>query len=144
MKGVLDGAICFFSVIHADWPLSFPQISKLVVHCFLTFMDIITQMSGISVSNLTPFTSKYFVPFEGKPDPSRSIQIRQVSRSPPHYNLVLRGIPLDVAGKRPNVFATLAFFVQQVAKESAGYLGLLHLGAPEIGLAAVEPSLRSG
>lgn len=49
------------------WSRTRPTDAELVMHCFLTFMDIQIQMAGIAVSNLTPFTSRYYVSQDSKP-----------------------------------------------------------------------------
>ncbi|KAI9015568.1 cytochrome B561, N terminal-domain-containing protein [Hyaloraphidium curvatum] len=121
-----------------EWTRQRPTDAELVLHCLLTFLDIQIQMAGIAVTSLTPFTSKFFVPPDGKPDPTRSVQIRQSSRAPPQFNLVLHGTRVvEGPAKRQNLFSTLALFVRHVAQESAGWLGLLYLGAPEINLLQV-------
>lgn len=146
----------------------FPTDAQLVMHLFVRFMDLQLQMAGVGGS-LTPFADRYFVGEGGRiggcfcrqevlgrcllpltrihfcitfffgSDPSRSLQIREISRFPfPHYGLLLRGgIPLDVPEKRQNLFSTLASFVKKAEKDSAGWLELLYLGSPEVGLLRV-------
>ncbi|KAJ3196785.1 hypothetical protein HDU82_001654, partial [Entophlyctis luteolus] len=68
--------------------------------------------------------------------PAVSIQILQKSRQPPHYNLMYRGRILEVCTKRYNVFHMLSIFAYIVHATAGGYLGLLNLGGPSLGMIA--------
>ena len=89
-----------------------------------------------------PFTHKYFLPADAKPDKcgTSTIQIRQHSRHPPHYQLLIGNTIYDVYPNRNNLFYTIALFVFYVKVTSSGYIGNLYLGGKSIELLdAVEP-----
>lgn len=67
----------------------FPTDAELVMSLFVHFMDDAIQGKQPSQSSL-PFSSQYYLPVGGKRDfLSKRIQIRQASKWPPHYQLVV-------------------------------------------------------
>ncbi|KAJ3203587.1 hypothetical protein HDU67_010104, partial [Dinochytrium kinnereticum] len=92
---------------------------------------------GGSLLNTALFSDAYVVDVDSKPDPNRSIQIKQRVKSPPRFCVVYRKEILEVFPNRNNVFQTLALFAYIVSVTSGGYVGLLHLGGRSIEMTKV-------
>lgn len=72
------------------------------------------------------------------------IKIRQASKFPPHYQILIDDTVYDVPSGRNNLFDVLALFVYQIKMNYNGYLGyysfdirLLFLGGKAIDLLSV-------
>ncbi|KAJ3089284.1 hypothetical protein HK102_006755 [Quaeritorhiza haematococci] len=116
-----------------------PTDAHLVMHLFCRFMDEkmpVAENAG-ALYGSHPFSSKYFVGVDSKPDVTRSMQIRFYAKHPPHFNLVVEKTIWDVYPKRNNVFQTLCLFAHYVKITSSGYLGLLNLGSKSVDLISV-------
>ncbi|KAL1915930.1 uncharacterized protein VTP21DRAFT_6318 [Calcarisporiella thermophila] len=119
------------------WTPDQPTDAHLLMHLFCSFMDLATPGEGDSIFGSYPFTAKYFVPVEGKPDPSRTIQIKQLTKTPPHFYVVFENAIWDAYSRSDNLFHSLVLFVYLVRESSAGYLGLLNLGCKEVDILSV-------
>ncbi|KAJ2774231.1 hypothetical protein IWQ56_000666 [Coemansia nantahalensis] len=110
-----------------------PTDGQLLFHLFCTFMD---QTMPPAQNTRHPFTDRYVLQPESKPDASLPVQIIQVVRRRPHFCLVVKGAFYDVAPNRNNLFIALALFVLEIQRECAGYLGLTSLGGKHVDLLA--------
>ncbi|KAJ1733021.1 hypothetical protein LPJ61_001766, partial [Coemansia biformis] len=111
-----------------------PTDGQLLFHLFCTFMD---QTMPPVQNTRHPFTDRYVLQPERKPNNNLPVQIIQVARKRPHFCLVVKGAFYDVAPNRNNLFIVLALFVLEIQRECAGYLGLTNLGGKHVDLLAV-------
>ncbi|KAJ2337065.1 hypothetical protein GGI00_000467 [Coemansia sp. RSA 2681] len=115
-------------------PVTHPTDGQLLFHLFCTFMD----QTMPPVQNCRhPFTDRYVLQPERKPDHNLPVQIIQVVRKRPHFCLMVKGSFYDVTANRNNLFITLILFVLEIQRECAGYLGLTNLGGKHVDLLAV-------
>ncbi|KAJ2031880.1 hypothetical protein IWW57_000495 [Coemansia sp. S610] len=114
-------------------PAVHPTDGQLLFHLFCTFMD---QTMPPVQNSRHPFTDRYVLQPERKPDNNLPVQIIQVVRKRPHFCLMVKGSFYDVAASRNNLFITLVLFVLEIQRECAGYLGLTNLGGKHVGLLA--------
>ncbi|KAG0301359.1 hypothetical protein BGZ98_008420 [Dissophora globulifera] len=119
------------------WTPDLPSDAQIVMHMFTAFMDLAMPAQDSQIYNRFPFSYKYYVPVDSKPEPQTLLQIKQSSKMPPNYNLVVEGSIWEVVPKRLNVWYTLALFVYMVMKENGGYLGQLNIDTRSIGLGEV-------
>ncbi|KAI9479059.1 hypothetical protein LPJ78_003166 [Coemansia sp. RSA 989] len=108
-----------------------PTDAQLLFHLFCTFMD---QSMPPVQNTRRPFTDRFVLQAENRPNSNLPVQIIQVSRKKPHFCLVVKGAFYDVAAGHNNLFATLVLFVLEVQRECAGYLGLTNLGGKQVDL----------
>ncbi|KAJ2741162.1 hypothetical protein GGI20_005375 [Coemansia sp. BCRC 34301] len=115
-------------------PVTHPTDGQLLFHLFCTFMD---QTMPPVQNSRHPFTDRYVLQPERKPDHNLPAQIIQVVRKRPHFCLMVKGSFYDVTANRNNLFITLILFVLEIQRECAGYLGLTNLGGKHVDLLAV-------
>ncbi|KAJ2489853.1 hypothetical protein IWW37_003621 [Coemansia sp. RSA 2050] len=115
-------------------PAIHPTDGQLLFHLFCTFMD---QTMPPVQNSRHPFTDRYVLQPERKPDSNLPVQIIQVVRKRPHFCLMVKGSFYDVTASRNNLFIALVLFVLEIQRECAGYLGLTNLGGKHVGLLAV-------
>ncbi|KAI8910571.1 cytochrome B561, N terminal-domain-containing protein [Powellomyces hirtus] len=113
---------------------SLPTDAQLVMHLFCRYLDELMPGENFATYGNFPYSSKYLIPLRQKPTPARSVQIRQYTKWPPHYHVVVEGIVYDVFPGRNNVFHTLCLFAFYTKVEAAGYIGNLHVGGKAIEL----------
>lgn len=116
-----------------------PTDDQLVMRLFCCFLDEMMPGENSGIYGSKPFTNKYYLPVDSKPDVMRSIQIRHYTKHPAHYNLIVEKMIWDVYPKRNNVFQTLVLFTYYVKLVAGGYLGLLNLGGNSINLLSIFP-----
>ncbi|KAJ2832066.1 hypothetical protein GGI24_001364 [Coemansia furcata] len=115
-------------------PAIHPTDGQLLFHLFCTFMD---QTMPPVQNSRHPFTDRYVLQPERKPDNNLPVQIIQVVRKRPHFCLMVKGSFYDVTASRNNLFITMILFVLEIQRECAGYLGLTNLGGKHVDLLAV-------
>ncbi|KAF9962280.1 hypothetical protein BGZ72_008415 [Mortierella alpina] len=120
-----------------SWTPDLPTDAQIIMHLFTVYMDLAMPSHPSMTLDRFPFSYKYYVPMEAKPDPSTALQIKQTLKNPPNYNLVVDGSMWEVVPKRLNVWYTLVLFVYMVMKESGGYIGQLNIGTQMMGLGDV-------
>ncbi|KAJ1988972.1 hypothetical protein GGI26_004556 [Coemansia sp. RSA 1358] len=111
-----------------------PTDGQLLFHLFCTFMD---QTMPPVQNTRHPFTDRYVLQPDRKPDNNLPVQIIQVVRRKPHFCLVVKGSFYDVTANRNNLFIALILFVLEIQRECAGYLGLTNLGGKHVDLISV-------
>ncbi|KAI9012859.1 cytochrome B561, N terminal-domain-containing protein [Gaertneriomyces semiglobifer] len=114
-----------------------PTDSQLVMHLFCRFLDENMPGENFAAYGNYAFSSKYFVPVGSKPDPARSIQLRNYTKWPPHYNLVVEGVVYDVYPGRNNMLQAQCLFAYYLRSKASSYIGLLHVGGKAIDLTQV-------
>ncbi|ORX82897.1 hypothetical protein K493DRAFT_320354 [Basidiobolus meristosporus CBS 931.73] len=120
------------------WNTDLPTDAQIVIHLFCAFMDLAMPAETITAFGGSPFTFRHFVPVDGKPDAKDSIvQIKQLTRNPPHFCILVGNKCCDVYPQRSNLFQTLALFVHYIKTESAGYLGVLNINGKALDLESV-------
>ncbi|KAJ1961693.1 hypothetical protein GGI12_003101 [Dipsacomyces acuminosporus] len=115
-------------------PAIHPTDAQLLFHLFCVFMD---QTMPPVQNTRHPFTDRYVLQLDRKPDNNLPVQIVQVARKRPHFCLIVKGSFYDVTANRNNLFITLILFVLEIQKECAGYLGLTNLGGKHVDLLSV-------
>ncbi|KAJ1813190.1 hypothetical protein LPJ75_003296 [Coemansia sp. RSA 2598] len=115
-------------------PAQHPTDAQLLFHLFCTFMD---QTMPPVQNTRNPFTDRYVLQSDRKPDHNLPAQIIQVVRKRPHFCLFVKGSFYDVAANRNNLFIVLILFVLEIQRECAGYLGLTNLGGKHVDLLSV-------
>ncbi|KAF9292403.1 hypothetical protein BGZ68_006349 [Mortierella alpina] len=120
-----------------SWTPDLPTDAQIIMHLFTVYMDLAMPSHPSMTLDRFPFSYKYYVPMEAKPDPSTALQIKQTLKTPPNYNLVVDGSMWEVVPKRLNVWYTLVLFIYLVMKESGGYIGQLNIGTQMMGLGDV-------
>ncbi|KAI8321418.1 hypothetical protein GQ54DRAFT_317587 [Martensiomyces pterosporus] len=115
-------------------PAVHPTDAQLLFHLFCVFMD---QTMPPVQNTRHPFTDRYVLQLDRKPDNNLPVQIVQVARKRPHFCLIVKGSFYDVTANRNNLFITLILFVLEIQRECAGYLGLTNLGGKHVDLLAV-------
>ncbi|PIA18444.1 hypothetical protein COEREDRAFT_91290 [Coemansia reversa NRRL 1564] len=111
-----------------------PSDALLLFHLFCTFMD----QTMPPVQNVRhPFTDRFVLQADFKPNTNLPVQIIQVARKRPHFCLVVKGAFYDIAAGRNNLFITLVLFMLEIQRECAGYLGLTNLGGKQVDLLSV-------
>ncbi|KAJ2700254.1 hypothetical protein FB645_005050 [Coemansia sp. IMI 203386] len=115
-------------------PTQHPTDAQLLFHLFCTFMD---QTMPPVQNARNPFTDRYVLQSDRKPDLNLPAQIIQVVRKRPHFCLFVKGSFYDVAANRNNLFIVLILFVLEIKRECAGYLGLTNLGGKHVDLLSV-------
>ncbi|KAF9560171.1 hypothetical protein EC968_006279 [Mortierella alpina] len=120
-----------------SWTPDLPTDAQIIMHLFTVYMDLAMPSHPSMTLDRFPFSYKYYVPMEAKPDPSTALQIKQTLKTPPNYNLVVDGSMWEVVPKRLNVWYTLVLFIYMVMKESGGYIGQLNIGTQMMGLGDV-------
>jgi hypothetical protein len=78
------------------WTSELPTDAQIIMHVFTVFMDLAMPTQPITAHDRFPFSYKYYVPQEAKPDAMTSLQIKQTSKLPPNYNLVVEGSMWEV------------------------------------------------
>ncbi|KAJ2160877.1 hypothetical protein GGF46_001934 [Coemansia sp. RSA 552] len=111
-----------------------PTDAQLLFHLFCTFMD---QTMPPVQNTRRPFTDRFVLQSERKPNSNLPVQITMVSRKKPHFCLVVKGCYYDVSANRNNLFLALILFVLIIKRECAGYLGLTNLGGKHVDLLSV-------
>ncbi|KAJ2343532.1 hypothetical protein GGF43_005674, partial [Coemansia sp. RSA 2618] len=111
-----------------------PTDAQLLFHLFCTFMD---QAMPPVQNARHPFSDRYVLQAESKPNHNLPAQIIQVSRKKPHFCLIVKGAYYDAAAHQNNLFVTLILFVLEIRRECAGYLGLTNLGGKQVDLLSV-------
>ncbi|KAF9437198.1 hypothetical protein BGZ76_001657 [Entomortierella beljakovae] len=119
------------------WSSDLPSDSQIIMHLFMTYIDSAMPSQPSQVYDRFPFTYKHYVPMDNKPDPTTALQIKQTSKYPPDYSLVVEGSMWEVVPKRLNVWYTMVLFIYMVMKESGGYIGQINIGTQMIGLGDV-------
>ncbi|KAI7830421.1 cytochrome B561, N terminal-domain-containing protein [Gamsiella multidivaricata] len=119
------------------WTPDLPTDAQIIMHLFAVYMDLAMPSQPAQANDRFPFSYKHYVPMEGKPDPTTRLQIKQTSKSPPEYSLVVEGSMWEVVPKRLNVWYTLVLFIFIVMRESGGYIGQINIGTRLIGLGDV-------
>ncbi|KAG0229576.1 hypothetical protein BGW42_001455 [Actinomortierella wolfii] len=120
-----------------EWTPDLPTDSQILMHLFATFLDLAMPAQPMQGYGRFPFSYKHLVSVDGKPDLNVAIQIKQSSRNPPCYHLVVNGNVWEIVPKRMNIWYTLVLFIYVVMKESGGYLGQAHFGSRALGLDTV-------
>jgi hypothetical protein len=111
-------------------PQQFPTDGFILMSLFCRFMDEKCPGEGLffssnhrySPNSMHPFTTKYYVDIP-KSKHATGIRIRQASKFPPHYQILIDDVVYDVPSGRNNLFDTLALFVYQIKMNYNGYLG---------------------
>ncbi|KAJ1888863.1 hypothetical protein LPJ66_008352 [Kickxella alabastrina] len=111
-----------------------PTDAQLLFHLFCTFMD---QTMPPVQNTRYPFTDRFVLQPDCKPDHNLPAQIIQVVRKRPHFCLFVKGSFYDVTAGRNNLFIVLILFVLEIQRECAGYLGLTNLGGKQVDLLSV-------
>ncbi|KAL2916740.1 hypothetical protein HK105_203519 [Polyrhizophydium stewartii] len=106
-----------------DLFLTFPQ---LVMHLFCRYLDELTNT--LEPHKISGFSDKHFLPVGAKPVAVAAVMIREQSRWPAHYQLVVDNTIWDVYPSRNNLFHVLSLFVYAIKCLSSGFIGLLSLG----------------
>ncbi|KAG0200158.1 hypothetical protein BGX28_006689 [Mortierella sp. GBA30] len=119
------------------WTPDLPTDAQIIMHLFTVYMDLAMPAHPSMALDRFPFSYKYYVPMEAKPDPTTALQIKQTDKAPPNYNLVVDGSMWEVVPKRLNVWYTLVLFIYMVMKENGGYIGQLNIGTQMMGLGDV-------
>ncbi|KAF9193900.1 hypothetical protein BGZ51_001886 [Haplosporangium sp. Z 767] len=119
------------------WTPELPTDSQIIMHLFTVYMDLAMPAQPSLAYDRFPFSYKYYVPMESKPDATTALQIKQTSKVPPNYNLVVEGSMWEVVPKRLNVWYTLVLFIYMVMKENGGYIGQLNIDTKLVGLGDV-------
>ncbi|KAF8975652.1 hypothetical protein BGZ46_008944 [Entomortierella lignicola] len=119
------------------WSPDLPSDAQIIMHLFTTYIDSAMPSHPSQVYDRFPFTYKHYVPVDNKPDPTTALQIKQTSKYPPDYSLVVEGSMWEVVPKRLNVWYTIVLFIYMVMKENAGYIGQINIGTQIIGLGDV-------
>ncbi|KAJ2798098.1 hypothetical protein H4R20_004942, partial [Coemansia guatemalensis] len=131
---VFDSGGCTTGAEQAWNATEHPSDAQLLFHLFCTFMD----QTMPPVQNLRhPFTDRFVLQADNKPNTNLPVQIIQVARKRPHFCLVVKGAFYDIAAGRNNLFITLVLFVLEIQRECAGYLGLTNLGGKQVDLLSV-------
>ncbi|KAF9362430.1 hypothetical protein BGX34_006200 [Mortierella sp. NVP85] len=117
-----------------SWTADLPTDAQIVMHMFTVFLDLAMPSHPSQAYDRFLFSHKHYVPMESKPDSTTSLQIKQTSKNPPDYSLVVEGSMWEVVPKRLNLWYTLVLFVYMVMKENGGYIGELNIGTQMIGL----------
>ncbi|KAG0337318.1 hypothetical protein BG004_007688 [Podila humilis] len=120
-----------------SWTPDLPTDAQIVMHLFTVFMDLAMPSQSDQSFGRFPFSYKYYATMEAKPDSTTSLQIKQSSKVPPHYNLIVDGTLWEVVPKRLNVWYTLVMFIYLVMRESGGYIGQTNIGTQKLGLGDV-------
>ncbi|ORZ05549.1 cytochrome B561, N terminal-domain-containing protein [Lobosporangium transversale] len=120
-----------------SWTPDLPSDAQIIMHLFMTYIDTNMPSQPAEVYDRFLFTYKHYVPMENKPDPTTALQIKQTSKFPPNYSLVVGGSLWEVVPKRLNVWYTMVLFIYMVMKENGGYLGQINIGTQWIGLGNV-------
>src|ERR1700728_4583756 len=86
------------------WSPELPTDSQIIMHLFTVYMDLVMPSQPSQAHDRFLFSYKHYVPMEAKPDATTSLQIKQTSKTPPNYNLVVEGSMWEV------VPVSLSFF----------------------------------
>jgi len=78
------------------WTAELPTDAQIIMHMFTVYMDLAMPTQSSQSYDRFMFSFKHYVPQEAKPDASTSLQIKQTSKSPPNYNLVVEGSMWEV------------------------------------------------
>ncbi|KAF9963513.1 hypothetical protein BGZ65_002754 [Modicella reniformis] len=119
------------------WTPDLPTDAQIIMHLFTVFLDLAMPSHPSQAYDRFLFSHKHYVPMESKPDPMTALQIKQTSKNPPDYSLVVEGSMWEVVPKRLNLWYTLVMFVYMVMNENGGYIGELNIGTQMIGLGDV-------
>ncbi|KAI8602502.1 cytochrome B561, N terminal-domain-containing protein [Dissophora ornata] len=119
------------------WTPDLPTDAQIIMHMFTVYMDLAMPAQDPQIHSRFPFSYKYYVPMESKPDATTALQIKQSSKVPPNYSLVVEGSMWEVVPKRLNVWYSLVLFIYMVMRENGGYIGQLNIGTQAIGLGDV-------
>ncbi|KAJ2498368.1 hypothetical protein GGH96_004353 [Coemansia sp. RSA 1972] len=111
-----------------------PTDAQLLFHLFCTFLD---QAMPPVQNARHPFSDRYVLQAECRPNNNLPAQIIQVSRKKPHFCLIVKGAYYDAAAYQNNLFVALVLFVLEIRRECAGYLGLTNLGGKQVDLLSV-------
>lgn len=79
-----------------SWTPDLPTDAQIIMHLFTVYMDLAMPSHPSMTLDRFPFSYKYYVPMEAKPDPSTALQIKQTLKTPPNYNLVVDGSMWEV------------------------------------------------
>ncbi len=105
----------------------FPTDAHLVMTLFIHYMDEALRGRELGQSSL-PFSSQYYLSVGNKPGLlSKRIQIKQGSKWPPHYQLIVDKTIHDIFAGRNNVFQVIGLFVFSIDKVAGGYIGCVTL-----------------
>lgn len=99
-----------------------PTDSQLIMHLFCHYMNDKIPSDSVGPT----FTSRYFVGLTDKIDRNGEIQIRQASKNPPHYQIIVENIVYDCDRGRNNVFIVLCLFAQYILHQNSGHIGVLN------------------
>nr|KAJ3419871.1 hypothetical protein HK105_006403 [Polyrhizophydium stewartii] len=105
-----------------DLFLTFPQ---LVMHLFCRYLDELTNT--LEPHKISGFSDKHFLPVGAKPVAVAAVMIREQSRWPAHYQLVVDNTIWDVYPSRNNLFHVLSLFVYAIKCLSSGFIGSTRL-----------------
>lgn len=86
-----------------NWTADLPTDAQIVMHLFTVFMDLAMPSQTDQSFGRFPFSYKYYATMEAKPDSTTALQIRQSSKVPPHYNLIVDGTIWEVVPVRTTV-----------------------------------------
>ncbi|KAF9427177.1 hypothetical protein BGZ94_005350 [Podila epigama] len=119
------------------WTPDLPTDAQIVMHLFSVFMDLAMPSQTDQTFGRFPFSYKFYATMDAKPDITTALQIKQSSKVPPHYNLIVDGTLWEVVPKRLNVWYTIVMFIYLVMRDSGGYIGQINIGTQMIGLGDV-------
>ncbi|KAH6587589.1 hypothetical protein BASA50_011194 [Batrachochytrium salamandrivorans] len=105
---------------------NFPSDAEIIMHLFCKYLD--EKLRILEPHKHQGFSEKYFLPAGAKPSAISIYMIREQSKWPAHYQLVVENIIWDIYPNRNNLFHTLAMFIYCVKVISSGYIGLLYIG----------------
>lgn len=78
------------------WTQDLPTDAQIVMHMFTVFLDLAMPSHPSQAYDRFLFSHKHYVPMESKPDPTTTLQIKQTSKNPPDYSLVVEGSMWEV------------------------------------------------
>ncbi|KAL5039723.1 hypothetical protein RTP6_006851 [Batrachochytrium dendrobatidis] len=104
----------------------YPSDAEIIMHLFCKYLD--EKIMILEPHKYRGFTDKHFLPSGAKPSLLPIYMIREQSKWPAHYQLVVENTIWDLHPNRNNLFHTLAMFIYCVKVISSGYIGLLYIG----------------
>eukprot|EP01097_Dermamoeba_algensis_P002126 TRINITY_DN1845_c0_g1_i2.p1 TRINITY_DN1845_c0_g1~~TRINITY_DN1845_c0_g1_i2.p1 ORF type:complete len:352 (+),score=76.72 TRINITY_DN1845_c0_g1_i2:784-1839(+) len=113
-----------------EWTPELPTDSQILIHLFCTYMDFLLLQDPLS--EIKPFTYKYFICFPDTPEgKSSSVLIHQSHIHPPDFEVVYAKEKWRPDQGRNNLFHTLIFFIHCIAQKFDGYIDQVNMDGAE-------------
>ncbi|XP_022195986.2 transmembrane protein 209 [Nilaparvata lugens] len=110
-----------------EWSEQLPTDAALVLHLWATYLD--SQLPPLPFTpDERPFSSLYLLKAPNSCPSKVPIAISQVTKQPPHYQLVVGKDTLNIPKGRNNLFYTILLFLHHVKSKEHGMLGRMNLG----------------